>query len=148
MACSNASRMGHLRRPSWRPAAPEVKRFLVAGGPAFGYAFRGTVRAASLTLPGGPPMIAVRCPHCRHGWSTPPTDGPLACPVCGKAVVVTPAAAVETGFSLPLPSGNTSAGESCAPASVGEAHPFLSPPQGPGEVGRLGRYRVLRELGA
>jgi formylglycine-generating enzyme required for sulfatase activity len=97
---------------------------------------------------GGVSVIAVRCPHCLHAWSTPPTDGPLACPVCGGAVVATPAAAVETGFSLPLPSVSTSDGGGCAPASVGGPHPFLAPPQGPGEVGRLGRYRVLRELGA
>jgi formylglycine-generating enzyme required for sulfatase activity len=91
-------------------------------------------------------VIAVRCPHCRHAWATPPSAGPVACPVCGQAVV-TPAAAVETGASSPPPSGDPSAG-GCAPASVGERHPFLSPPQGPDEVGRLGRYRVLRELGA
>jgi formylglycine-generating enzyme required for sulfatase activity len=93
-------------------------------------------------------MLAVRCPHCLHTWQAPPGADRLTCPVCGGAVVATPAAAVETGFSLPLPSSSTSAGAGCAPASVGGPHPFLSPPQGPGEMGRLGRYRVLRELGA
>jgi hypothetical protein len=92
-------------------------------------------------------MLAVRCPHCLHAWSAAPGAAPLSCPVCGQAVVATPAAAVETGFSLPLPSGNTSDGGGLAPASVGGPYPFLAPPQGPGEVGRLGRYRVLRELG-
>jgi formylglycine-generating enzyme required for sulfatase activity len=80
-------------------------------------------------------VSAVRCPHCLHVWDAPPADGPLACPVCGGAVVPTPARAVEAGFSLPLPSG-------AAPP------PFLAPPQAPDELGRLGRYRVLRELGA
>jgi hypothetical protein len=92
-------------------------------------------------------MLSVRCPHCLHGWQAPDGAADLACPVCGKPVVA-PAAAVETGFSLPLPSGNTSDGAGCAPASVGGSHPFLSPPQAPDEIGRLGRYRVLRELGA
>jgi hypothetical protein len=93
-------------------------------------------------------MIAVRCPCCLHRWEAPPDATRLACPVCGaEDVVPTPAAAVETGFSLPLPS-STSVGAGCAPASVGGPHPFLSPPQAPDEIGRLGRYRVLRELGA
>src|SRR5262245_47768633 len=90
-------------------------------------------------------MIAVRCPHCLNAWSTEPSDAPVACPVCGAAVVATPAAAVETGF--PLPSSDTSAGAGCLPASIGGPHPFLSPPQAADEVGRLGRYRVLRQLG-
>jgi formylglycine-generating enzyme required for sulfatase activity len=93
-------------------------------------------------------MIAVRCPHCLHAWQAPAGADRLTCPVCGGAVVVTPAAAVETGFSLPLPSSGTSAGEGCAPASVGEPPAFLAPPQAPGELGQVGRYRVLRELGA
>jgi formylglycine-generating enzyme required for sulfatase activity len=92
-------------------------------------------------------MLAVRCPHCLHAWNTEPTGGPVPCPVCGRAVVATPAAAVETGFSLPLPSSGTSAGEGCAPAA-GEPPAFLAPPQAPGELGQVGRYRVLRELGA
>jgi hypothetical protein len=33
------------------------------------------------------------------------------------------------------------------PAPVEDPHDFLSPPQGPGELGRLGGYRVLRVLG-
>jgi TPR repeat protein/serine/threonine protein kinase len=92
-------------------------------------------------------MIAVRCPCCLHRWEAPPDALRLTCPVCGaEDVVPTPAAAVETGFSLPLSSG-TSVGAGCEPASVEGPHPFLGPPQGPGEIGRLGRYRVLRTLG-
>jgi TPR repeat protein len=92
-------------------------------------------------------MIAVRCPCCLHRWETPEGAARLVCPYCGADdVVPTPAAAVETGFSLPLPSG-TSVGEGCAPASAGEPQPLLAPPQAPGEIGRLGRYRVFRQLG-
>src|SRR5262249_22694532 len=87
----------------------------------------------------------VRCPCCLHVCEAP-ADAVVSCPFCGADVVATPARAVETGFSLPLPSGDTSSGAGCVPASVSPL-PFLSPPQGPDEVGRLGRYRVLRELG-
>jgi hypothetical protein len=92
-------------------------------------------------------MLAVRCSHCLNVWQAPDGAAELPCPACGQRVIVTPAAAVETGFSLPLPSSHTSAGDARAPASA-SSHPFLSPPQAPDEIGRLGRYRVLRELGA
>jgi TPR repeat protein/tRNA A-37 threonylcarbamoyl transferase component Bud32 len=93
-------------------------------------------------------MLAVRCPCCLNRWEAPADAARLVCPYCGaEDIVPTPAAAVETGFSLPLSSG-TSVGEGCAPASVEGPHPFLAPPQAPGEIGRLGRYRVFRQLGA
>src|SRR5205823_1073428 len=44
--------------------------------------------------------------------------------------------------TLPQP-----ASASPAPAA-GEPYSFLAPPQGPGEIGRLGPYRVLKVLGA
>ena len=33
-------------------------------------------------------------------------------------------------------------------ASTPVHHDFLAPPAGPGEIGRLGRYRILKQLGA
>src|SRR5262249_62406168 len=81
---------------------------------------------------------AARCPHCLHAWSTPPTDGPLACPVCGGAVVATPAAAVETGFSLPLPSSNTSARAASPPPPDAPPPALLTPPPPPAPPPRPG----------
>src|SRR5579883_2916399 len=44
--------------------------------------------------------------------------------------------------SMPSPKSSTS------PAvEIEEGFPFLQPPQKAGEIGRLGRYRVLRKLG-
>src|SRR5262245_49993687 len=43
-----------------------------------------------------------------------------------------------------VPPGNTLAGE---PQLTQEVKSVLAPPQGPGEIGRLGNYRVLKLLG-
>src|SRR5262245_55819677 len=92
-------------------------------------------------------MLAVRCPHCLHVWQADQADAGLTCPVCGGAVVATPAAAVETGFSLPPPSGDASAGAAPPPPADAGPPAFLAPPQTADELGRLGRYRLLRLLG-
>jgi WD40 repeat protein len=57
-----------------------------------------------------------------------------------------PAAAVGEGATLGGPPDAPAAG----PAADGgeEVYDLLAPPQGPGEVGRLGPYRILKVLGA
>jgi formylglycine-generating enzyme required for sulfatase activity len=98
-------------------------------------------------------MLAVRCPHCLHCWDAPDGADPdaLTCPVCAR-----PAGAAETGqrnFSLHVSTGGT-AGATAAGAAedtkrepAERPHPYLSPPELPDELGRLGGFRVLRLLG-
>src|SRR5439155_17633771 len=54
---------------------------------------------------------------------------------------------VESGGTAQISSGDANT----LPPSVPNATPasaFLSPPQGPDELGRLGHYRILKQLGA
>jgi hypothetical protein len=47
----------------------------------------------------------------------------------------------------PTTSGETPSADEAGTASRGQ-HDFLAPPAGPGEIGRLGRYRILKQLGS
>jgi serine/threonine protein kinase len=59
-----------------------------------------------------------------------------------------PAVAAETGSSPPLlSSDDTSSGAIPVSVTPGALTPSLAPPRAPGELGRVGRYRILRELG-
>jgi formylglycine-generating enzyme required for sulfatase activity/tRNA A-37 threonylcarbamoyl transferase component Bud32 len=92
-------------------------------------------------------MLAARCPHCLHAWSVSQPVDRLTCPVCGGAGTVKLAGA-ETGHSLSLPSSGTTDGAQPPLAADSGPPAFLAAPQAPDELGRLGRYRVLRALGA
>src|SRR5262245_11175956 len=86
----------------------------------------------------------------------------VKCPKCGNLALVP--AATETATLPPLTSpvaAQAKAGLEATqfsalspePARVGAAanradFDFLAPPQAPGEIGRLGSYRVLKVLGA
>jgi hypothetical protein len=87
-------------------------------------------------------MLVLSCSGCRHPIEV--ADGhsadTIACPSCGRSepVATTPETAVVPAVTQP--------NAPVAPAS--EALAFLAPPQAPDEIGRLGGYRVLRQLGA
>jgi WD40 repeat protein len=58
-------------------------------------------------------------------------------------------AAVSPGQNGENPAGMPAAGAAeAAPQNYPQADAYLAPPQAPGEIGRLGPYRVLRFLGA
>ena len=100
---------------------------------------------------------AARCPRC--GQSFRVSAGLRPGRLRPAAAAVTPPPAVRPlprraeGEGPPLALAEVDAGFSegssgFAPASRSEADDFLAPPQAPGEIGRLGPYRVLRRLGA
>jgi hypothetical protein len=114
-------------------------------------------------------MIAFACPHCGAGLQVDESKAGQAgpCPACSQ-VVQSPTA---SGSSPPIsvaPAGLASAVLASAqptvhpPAAAQDTaptlpdsfelppppdYPFLAPPQGPDEMGRLGPYRVLKVLG-
>src|SRR5262249_1408861 len=90
-------------------------------------------------------MAAVVCPRCLHVWRTARSDAALTCPASGAAAGGRAGAAA--GEPGPPRSARETTPGSASASSSGDARRFLSPPQGAGEIGRLGRYRVLRELG-
>jgi serine/threonine protein kinase len=98
-------------------------------------------------------MITFLCSHCgaplrvrdELGGSTGP------CPRCGKQIQAPPASGAGSGTpSSPARSGagreTKQAFETVSAARDGDLD-FLAPPQGPGEIGRMGPYRVLKVLG-
>jgi formylglycine-generating enzyme required for sulfatase activity len=87
--------------------------------------------------PNGAPMPLVACPSCGRQLRLDAAAGSgLRCPACQAPL--TPDDTARAGQNMPTPS----------PASrPGGAASFLSPPQAPDELGRLGRFRVLRRLG-
>jgi hypothetical protein len=104
-------------------------------------------------------MIAFACPYCGAALKVNDdlagTTGP--CPRCSR-VVQAPAPGVASAgqtssvrapsrqtLGLPVSAEDTaSAVPDLAPPPD---YPFLAPPQGPNELGRLGSYRILRVLG-
>jgi WD40 repeat protein/predicted Ser/Thr protein kinase len=105
-------------------------------------------------------MIAFTCPGCGRKLTV---KDELAgkngtCPQCKRRVQVPAAPARPEGTlqwsAAPAGPGSAkslrAAGQApaAAPAAGGEHLAPLAPPQGPGEIGRLGPYRVLRLLGA
>jgi hypothetical protein len=100
-----------------------------------------------------------RCPHCKAPLCVPgdaPAGGPPSArdtlPPAEAGPTPPPADEWATLPPKPLRGGSRSAAplplppENPAPAP--ELTDFLAPAQGPGELGRLGHYRVLRVLGA
>ncbi len=102
-----------------------------------------------------------RCPHCARSVTVP---APVAAPAPGGAppeiteaptlppvdrgVVGAVRGAGETRSDAD-PIGGPSVTDAAEAGRVpGELTEFLAPPQGPGELGRLGPYRVLKVLGA
>src|SRR5262245_29592988 len=86
-------------------------------------------------------MPAVVCPGCRRSLSVPDrlVGKSLRCPFCQRPVPSPSVPAVNEVAAV----GDTPYGG----AHGAGPYPFLAPPQGTGELGRLGGYRVLKELG-
>src|SRR5438105_4348543 len=92
----------------------------------------------------------VVCPSCRTELrlksALPPGMTAANCPKCGALVPLTrlrePAA--DTPAISPTATHDTQVSSRGATPA---AFPYLSPPQQPDEIGRLGPYRVLAELG-
>jgi formylglycine-generating enzyme required for sulfatase activity/serine/threonine protein kinase len=110
------------------------------------------------------PQLESACPRCQSPITVGPPDLPFPCPSCGVALasqadgsltVVEPNQATRSNLfaeTLNSPNPGTAARADATiadPLSLSPAAPFsfLSPPQQPDELGRLGGYRVLRELG-
>ena len=106
-------------------------------------------------------MIVFSCPHCgaqlKVDESAAGITGP--CPGCSRAVQA-PAAGTSSAPGSPTAAGRASshrtrrlsaAAEDTAPVlpelAAHPDYPFLAPPQGPDELGRLGPYRILKVLG-
>ena len=79
-------------------------------------------------------MISFPCPGCGRGLTVKDefAGKSATCPHCKRRLTVPTEAATLAN----------------APAAGGERLNFLAPPQGPGELGRLGPYRVRKVLGA
>jgi serine/threonine protein kinase len=108
-----------------------------------------------------------KCPRCLHvmpiaaesaqpavaGSAGLPTTAPEEIP-SGELPAAIPVNAPDADTIVPAGSapgggvGETLAGEAIPPGTPREAYDFLSAPQAPDELGRLGPYRVLSVLGA
>lgn len=103
-------------------------------------------------------MIVFPCPHCRQLLKVSPTlvGKRIKCPKCEQGADVplgaTPASVSAVGApSAATRSLNDTRGGSTPDDLDGRAtelYDFLSPPAAPGELGRLGPYRVLKVLGS
>jgi hypothetical protein len=110
------------------------------------------------------PVPSVTCPGCRTELrfkTAPPVGVTVAtCPRCGGTVPIsqqsttaTPAVEpVTPGIATLASGGSDSTGRDTTQvrptgASTAPEFSFLAPPQQPDEIGRLGQYRVLAELG-
>jgi hypothetical protein len=94
-------------------------------------------------------MPLVACPSCGRvlRFDDAHAGARLTCPVC-QAGLTAPAAAAPSSlgpaFETPLSSVPTAPSAALLPSAPLR---LLAPPQAPGEVGRLGGFRVLKELG-
>jgi formylglycine-generating enzyme required for sulfatase activity/tRNA A-37 threonylcarbamoyl transferase component Bud32 len=99
-------------------------------------------------------MIAVTCPGCSRTLSVKDAYAGKTgtCPHCKARIKVPTTASTDATVgahgladeaTLPPPASSPS-----LPAVASDRLDFLAPPQGPGEIGRLGPYRVLKLLGA
>src|SRR5262245_21088788 len=92
-------------------------------------------------------MLVFACPNC--GGTVELTGAPagpdLRCRHCGKPVAV-PSTMSQAGSDEVTVVRGPRPDVSAPPAPWN--YDFLAPPEGPGEIGRLGPYRVLRVLGA
>jgi formylglycine-generating enzyme required for sulfatase activity/tRNA A-37 threonylcarbamoyl transferase component Bud32 len=85
------------------------------------------------------------CPHCKERIKVPAASGEKTSPSISdeQATVGGVRRASSDDATLPPPESSPS-----LLATAGERLDFLAPPQDPGELGRLGAYRVLKVLGA
>jgi serine/threonine protein kinase len=97
-------------------------------------------------------MIAFSCPHCNAQLQVKDSSAGKtgSCPGCSRPVQA-PGAGGKSAVRAPgqstlrpVTTGDTVALPGLAPP---DEFPFLAPPQGPDELGRLGHYRVQRVLG-
>ncbi len=96
-------------------------------------------------------MVVIACPHCGQKLQAKDefAGKKVRCPKCGQPAEV-PAPSECTVAAAPRPAPPPPEQTVGAPPSNGQADDefgFLAPPQGPGELGRLGGYRVLKVLG-
>ncbi len=96
-----------------------------------------------------------QCPRCTETLvGLKPEDTLTSAVRAQKAAAVPPQdEAVEALIgqlaAVPPPAGQSEATVvQGSPPAGGAAYPFLAPPEEPGEIGRLGSYRVLKALGA
>jgi ribosomal protein S27E len=111
-------------------------------------------------------MIAIRCPHCGQPLQVKDefAGKNVKCPNCSRVMATPPPGAAPFAQpqseaptwpppSPPAPAGEQSQGGTVAYQSRSENGAgtapvnLLAPPQAPGELGRLGPYRVLKVLG-
>jgi hypothetical protein len=90
-----------------------------------------------------------RCPHCKKPAPVPLAAAARAAGAAGEGPgPAAPAAAAPEPEAETYSSDGPSGVNPPAAAPAPELTDFLGPPQGPGELGRLGHYRVLKVLGA
>src|SRR5262245_55575933 len=90
----------------------------------------------------------MRCPRCRQAVQLP--AAPAATPSRPGPIAPTMLPRPAPAPAPPLGSDTEAAGATGgnpAPDTRQPRHEILAPPQGPDEMGRLGRYRVLEVLG-
>ena len=105
-------------------------------------------------------MFALKCAGCGQQVDVSKRDGDVHCPRCGhlvssKSEPQAGAIAAEKSLGSFRPGGDASGqedtdnDETLSPVTSGEfvTFPFLSPAQGPNELGWLAHYRVIRLLG-
>jgi serine/threonine protein kinase/WD40 repeat protein len=108
------------------------------------------------------PDATAKCPTCGNSLSTRWASGPLSdsgaqTGAMSDAPAAAPAPLLDTAILPPQLMPEATAGSPptaatvdapAVPAAGRELVSFLAPPQGAGELGRLGAYRVIRVLGA
>jgi serine/threonine protein kinase len=87
-----------------------------------------------------------KCPRCKATAVVPPAGGPSRTEGSSRGAGAEAATLPPVGPSLSGLSAATFSPDEDAPDERSLTD-FLAPPQGPGEVGRLGSYRVLKVLG-
>src|SRR5579871_3479620 len=99
-------------------------------------------------------MMVVVCPGCHRRLQLSETGGGHEgqCAHCGRRVrlgTAPLAATADTNETASSLGPDTSSHPPVPPRPVGSApgYEFLAPPQGPGEIGRLGEFRILQLLG-
>src|SRR5262249_30643105 len=94
-------------------------------------------------------MLTFTCPHCGESLEVgrPAPGERMPCSRCGQWVSCPPTMPEGDPFLVTIITPPPQMPAVPVPAS-GESIEFLGPPQEPGELGRLGAYRVLKVLGA
>lgn len=96
-------------------------------------------------------MIAVKCQYCGHEIevSEAEQERGFPCSNCGHMLTKsqTPAASSHPTPSASSSNDPTLAGPALSPSMMTTGFAFLSPPTGPGELGWMAHYQVMRLLG-